>query len=70
MYYPDGDPIGKPRMIHRQTSYDSVVLKESNEVCRFMGTNETSKDSVVLTKDTGVIRGLTIDSDNRKNREN
>ena len=23
---PDGDPIGKLRMIHRQTTYDSAVL--------------------------------------------
>ena len=28
-----------------------------------MVTNETSYDSVVLTKDTGVIRGLPIDDE-------
>ena len=26
--YPDGDPIGKPRMIHQQTSNDSIVLNK------------------------------------------
>ena len=33
----------------------------SYEVCRLMVTNETSYDSVVLLKDTEVIRGLPID---------
>ena len=28
MYYPNGDPIGKSYMIHRETLYDSVVLME------------------------------------------
>ena len=28
------DPIGKPRMIHRQTSYDSAVLTEDTGVVR------------------------------------
>ena len=69
MYYPDGDPIGKPRMILRQTSYDSVVHVSTvdtgvNVVYRLMVTYETSFDSVVLTKDTGLIRGLPIDDDN------
>ena len=45
-----GDPIGKLRMIHRQTSHDSTVMKDT-------GINETSYDSVALTKDTGVKRG-------------
>ena len=38
------DQIDKLRMIHRQTSYDSVVL----------------------TKDTGIIQGLPIEGDQRK----
>ena len=29
-------------------------------------TNETSYETVVLTKDTGVIRGLTIDGDHKQ----
>ena len=41
MHYPDGDQIGNPRMIQRQTMYDFVVL----------------------TKESGVIRGLPIDGD-------
>ena len=40
----DGDLICKPRMIHRQTSNDSIVLM----------------------KDTGVIRGFPINGDQRK----
>ena len=43
---------------------DSIVLMripESYEVCGLMVTNETSYDSVVLTKDSRVIRGLQID---------
>ena len=32
-------------------------------VCRLMVINETSYDSVVLTKDTGVIQDLPIDGD-------
>ena len=39
-------------MIHRQTSFDSILLTESYKVCRLMVTNETSYDSVVLMKDT------------------
>ena len=34
-----------------------------------METNETSYDSVVLIKDTGVIQGLPIDSDQEKQRK-
>ena len=36
------------------------------EVCQLKGTNETLYDSVVLLKDTRVIRGLQIDGDQRK----
>ena len=36
-------------------------IPESYEVCRLLVMNETSYDSVVLTKDTGVIQGLPID---------
>ena len=32
MYYPDGDPIGKPCKIYPQTLYDSVVLTEDTGV--------------------------------------
>ena len=53
-FYLDGDPIGIPRIIHRQTSYYYVMLRPV--------TNETSYDSVVLTKDTGVIRSLSTDA--------
>ena len=64
------DIIGKLRMLHRQTSYDSVVLTKNTGIIRGLPievTNETSYiyDSVVLTKDTGVIRGLPIDDDPR-----
>ena len=55
MNYPDGDPIDKSRMIHRQTSYDSTVLTKDTGVIRglqLMVTSEISYDSVVLTKDT------------------
>ena len=48
-------------MIHWQTSYNSVVLTkilESHEVSQLIETNETSYDSVLLTKDTRVIQGL------------
>ena len=31
IYYPEGDPIGKPSMIHRQTSYDSLVWRRIPE---------------------------------------
>ena len=34
-----------------------------------MVTNETSYDSVVMTKDTGVIRSLQIDGNNKKQRK-
>ena len=34
LYYPDGDPIGKPGMIHRQTSFDSVNFTENTRVIR------------------------------------
>ena len=39
--YPDGGPASKPRVIHQQNPYNSVVL----------------------TEDTGVIRGLLTDGD-------
>ena len=39
------------------------MIPESYEICRLMVTNETSYDAVVLTKDTGVIRGLPIDGE-------
>ena len=32
MYYLDGDPIRKPRMIHRQASYHSVVLTDTDVI--------------------------------------
>ena len=50
MYNQDGDPIGKPRMIHRQNPYDSVVLTGYRR--HAWVNNETLYDSVVLTKDT------------------
>ena len=34
MHFSDGDPIGKPRMIHRQTSFDFKVLTEGTGVIR------------------------------------
>ena len=34
MCSPDGDPIGKPRVIHRQASFDSVVLMRNDGVIR------------------------------------
>ena len=58
MYFPNGD--------HRQIRMipkSSRRIPESCEVCQLMVTNETSNDSVVLTKDTGIIRGLLIDDD-------
>ena len=47
---PDDDPIGKLRMIHRQTTYDSVVLMHDTGV--ILGSS---------TKDTRLKRGLSID---------
>ena len=38
-------------------------IQESYEVCRLMVTYENSYDSVVLTKDTGVKRGVPMDGD-------
>ena len=35
----------------------------SYELCRLVVTNETSYDSIVMTKDTGIIRALPIDGD-------
>ena len=64
MCYPDGDPIGKPCMFHRQTLYDSIVLTKDTRVirgCPLMVTSETSFDSVVLIKDNRVKGGLPID---------
>ena len=69
MYCPDGDPVGKQRMIHRQTSYDHVVLTESYEVCRLIVTNETSYDSVVLTKDIGSYEACRLMVTNEKQRK-
>ena len=34
MFYPDGDPVGEPRMIYGQTLYDSAVLTEDARVIR------------------------------------
>ena len=56
---------GEPHAIHRQILYDSIVY----EVCRLTVTNETSYEFVVLTKATGVMRGLPIDGDMWKNTE-
>ena len=39
MYYLDSDPIGKPHMIHRQTSYDSAVLTEDTGVIQGLPTD-------------------------------
>ena len=32
LVYPDGDSVGKPRIRHRQISYDSVRLVQDTEV--------------------------------------
>ena len=45
-------------------------IPESLKVCRLMVTSEMSYDSVVLTKDTRVIRGFPTDSDQFKTKEN
>ena len=57
MYYPDGDPVSKVCMIPSSRRR----IPESYEVCRLIVPNDTSYDSVVLTKDTAVIRGSPID---------
>ena len=60
-------------IIHRQTSYDFIVSTVNTgvkEICRLMVSNETSNDSSVLTKDTGVIWGLLIDGDQWKAENN
>ena len=64
MYYVDGDPFSKPRMVHQRFSYDSVVLMKDTGAIRGLSINgEASYDSDVLTKNIGVIRGLPIDDD-------
>ena len=75
MYYPDGDPIGKPRMIHLQTLYGSVVLAGDTKlykVNRLVVTNEASYDSVVLAKDSGEsykVCQLMVTNEKRKKKK-
>ena len=67
LHYSDGTCT-----IHRQTSYDSVDLKEDAGVIRGSPTDGDQRnlcDSVVLTKETGVIQDLPINDDQWKHME-
>ena len=59
------DWVSNPGPLTYESGALSTALRGPGviRVCRLMVNNETSYDSVVLTKDTGVIRELPIDCD-------